>query len=99
MHLLVAVVFSFLLLRFDVSFAGVNVIGCGRNEFRLKAYAKTCPGPGQFIPIRCDIAQEMEIAHMVQVIKQNYGTVDILVNNAGKCSVHLLVFLFKIIPT
>ena len=63
---------------------GVNVIGCGRNEFRLKAYAKTCPGPGQFIAIRCDIAQESEINHMIQVIKQNYGTVDILINNAGK---------------
>ena len=73
-----------LFLILHVIISGVNVIGCGRNEFRLKAYAKNCQGPGQFIAIRCDIAQEMEIAHMIQVIKQNYGTVDILINNAGE---------------
>ncbi len=64
----------------------MNVIGVGRSQIRLTVFgaAMNKTGPGEFIPIRCDMAIEAEILRLVQTIRQKYDVIHILINNASE---------------
>ena len=64
---------------------GVNVVGCARNESALKEIADKVNkvGPGEMLPVRCDVTNESEVLDMFKVIKEKFGKLHICVNNAG----------------
>ncbi len=62
---------------------GMNVVGCGRNIERLKDFASSLNGPGQFIPVKCDISIEEEVLDMFKTAKQKLGGIHVCINNAG----------------
>ena len=43
----------------------------------------TCTGPGQVIPMQCDLTNESEILATFARIRSELGGVDVCVNNAG----------------
>uniref|UniRef100_H2ZIJ3 Dehydrogenase/reductase SDR family member 11 n=1 Tax=Ciona savignyi TaxID=51511 RepID=H2ZIJ3_CIOSA len=64
---------------------GMKVVGCARNEEKLKKIALEINGngPGEMFPFKCDVKEESNIVEMFQYIKEKFGTVHVLVNNAG----------------
>jgi len=65
---------------------GMIIIGCARNEDKIKAIAEECRKlgyKGQLHSYKCDVSKEDEIEAMYVWIKSNHGGVDLCVNNAG----------------
>ena len=61
--------------------AGATVLGIGRNEGAL---AKVANDLGKrFIPKRCDVSKEQEIANLASEFSKGFSHLDVLVNNAG----------------
>jgi NAD(P)-dependent dehydrogenase (short-subunit alcohol dehydrogenase family) len=55
----------------------------GRMEDSLKQTAALCRGPGRFVPIACDIANNSSVIAAADRINKELGAVDVLVNCAG----------------
>ncbi len=62
---------------------GMNVVGCGRNVEKLNEFAKTFNGPGEFVPVKCDVTKEVDILAMFDVANKKFGGIDVCINNAG----------------
>jgi NAD(P)-dependent dehydrogenase (short-subunit alcohol dehydrogenase family) len=65
--------------------AGANVVVCSRDAAKVRAVAEeltastgqTCEGYG------CDVADEAQVASLVQQVLDEFGQIDVLINNAG----------------
>ena len=64
---------------------GMKVVGCARNEDKLKVLAQELnkEGPGKMFPIKCDISHEADVLVMFKYITEKFGTLHVCVNNAG----------------
>ena len=62
-----------------------QVIGCAKNEERLKNTADTINkvGPGKMYAFKCDISKEEEVLSLFSFVKEKFGKIHICVNNAG----------------
>lgn len=61
---------------------GIRVVGLARNESELNVTSRKCFS-GTFFPIRCNIADSMDVQKAAAVIQGNIGAVHILINNAA----------------
>jgi len=64
---------------------GMKVVGCARNESALKEIASKANsvGPGEMIPVKCDLTDESQVLDMFKVIDEKFGKLHVCVNNAG----------------
>nr|XP_009859978.1 dehydrogenase/reductase SDR family member 11-like [Ciona intestinalis] len=64
---------------------GMKVVGCARNEEKLKQIASEINGKGQgeMFPFKCDVKEETQILEMFKFVKEKFETVHVMVNNAG----------------
>uniref|UniRef100_H2YGC9 Dehydrogenase/reductase SDR family member 11 n=1 Tax=Ciona savignyi TaxID=51511 RepID=H2YGC9_CIOSA len=64
---------------------GMKVVGCARNEEKLKKFASEIngKGKGEMHPFKCDVKSEENILKMFQFVKEKFGSIHVLVNNAG----------------
>ncbi len=62
---------------------GMHVVGCARNEQKLKEVGQSLQGKGSFTAVKCDVTQEASILSMFQEVTTKYGGIDVLINNAG----------------
>ena len=64
---------------------GMKVIGCAPNEPALKEIASKANsvGPGEMIPVKCNLTDESQVLDMFKVIDENFGKLHVCVNNAG----------------
>ncbi len=62
---------------------GINVVGCARRVEKLQEFSKSLEGPGQFLPVQCDVSNEGQVIDMLKQTKDRFNGVDICVNNAG----------------
>ena len=69
---------------------GAIVILAGRDEGRLDAATKKCPG-GRAWSFRCDVTDERQVTEFARAVHQRHGAIDLLVNNAGVVMSGLLV--------
>lgn len=60
--------------------AGAMVVGCARDEHRLREVAAAVPGMQVH---RCDLTEAAEREALVARVLADHGRVDVLVNNAG----------------
>ena len=64
---------------------GMKVIGCAPNESALKGVANKVNnvGPGEMLPVKCDLTNESQVLDMFKVIEEKFGKLHVCVNNAG----------------
>ena len=64
---------------------GMKVVGCARNESALKQVASEAnrAGPGEMLPVKCDLTSESQVLDMFRVIEEKFGKLHVCVNNAG----------------
>lgn len=63
---------------------GMNLVVASRTSGELEAVcAEIRDGGGEALPVRCDVASETDVTHLVDSAMRRYGTIDVLVNNAG----------------
>nr|XP_002130309.1 dehydrogenase/reductase SDR family member 11-like [Ciona intestinalis] len=64
---------------------GMKVVGCARNEEKLKQIASEINGKGQgeMFPFKCDVKEESQILSVFKFVKEKFGTMHVMVNNAG----------------
>nr|XP_002130258.1 dehydrogenase/reductase SDR family member 11-like [Ciona intestinalis] len=64
---------------------GMKVVGCARNEKKLKQIASEINGKGQgeMFPFKCDVTDESNILEMFKFVEEKFGKIHVLVNNAG----------------
>ncbi|XP_067121273.1 dehydrogenase/reductase SDR family member 11-like [Centruroides vittatus] len=64
---------------------GMKVIGCARNVNAIEKLADELAShsPGELLPIKCDVTNELEILNVFQKIREHYGQIDVCINNAG----------------
>ena len=64
---------------------GMKVVGCARNESDLKAVASkvNSVGPGEMLPVKCDLRIESQVLDMFKVVEEKFGKLHVCVNNAG----------------
>ncbi|XP_017850894.1 farnesol dehydrogenase-like [Drosophila busckii] len=69
----------------DLVRAGLIVVGLARRLERMEALKETLPEElqSQFHAIKCDVAEQEQVASAFDWIEAELGGVDILVNNAG----------------
>jgi NAD(P)-dependent dehydrogenase (short-subunit alcohol dehydrogenase family) len=60
--------------------AGAHVVVAARRIERLEALVDQLPGT---IAVRCDVADDAALAHLVERTLEAHGRIDVLVNNAG----------------
>lgn len=66
---------------------GCNIAICARNEDELVRARQQVERLGvEVCAVPCDVARQQEVEHMVDVVRQHFGSIDILVNNAGVIS-------------
>lgn len=70
--------------------AGAIVVLTGRDQDRLDAAKKKCPG-GKVWSFKADVTDELQVMDLAQAVHQRHGVIDILVNNAGVVMSGLLV--------
>src|SRR3954447_15265510 len=67
-----------------LAIAGAKVVIAARRAHRLSALAKAIgDAGGQALEIVTDVTKSGDIAHMIDMIVEEFGRLDILVNNAG----------------
>lgn len=59
---------------------GATVVGCARDEVRLRALADATPGVETQV---CDVTDRAQRAALVEAVLNRHGRIDALVNNAG----------------
>jgi 3-oxoacyl-[acyl-carrier protein] reductase len=68
----------------DLSFQGIQVIGCGHTDDNIK---KAIEESKEFkvIPefLKCDLTSEYDINKTINYVEDKFGYIDILINNAG----------------
>uniref|UniRef100_F6RSS5 Dehydrogenase/reductase SDR family member 11 n=1 Tax=Ciona intestinalis TaxID=7719 RepID=F6RSS5_CIOIN len=64
---------------------GMKVVGCARNQEKLKQIASEIneKGQGEMFPFKCDLKEELQILEMFKFVKEKFGTMHVMVNNAG----------------
>ena len=64
---------------------GMKVVGCAQNESDLKEIASKAniEGPGEMIPVKCDLTNESQVLGMFKLIEEKFGKLHVCVNNAG----------------
>jgi len=63
---------------------GMTVVGLARREAALQELAaELSDAEGKFLPRKCDVAQESELAEAYDWITETLGGADVVVNNAG----------------
>lgn len=60
---------------------GAIVVGVDRDEAKLSS--AIAAGPGETVPMNCDVADAEAIERMVADVIARYGAIHVLVNNAG----------------
>ena len=60
-----------------------DVVYVNYNKSQKEALA-LCNGYKNAIPIKCDVANELEVANMIMKIKEENNHLDIIINNAEK---------------
>jgi NAD(P)-dependent dehydrogenase (short-subunit alcohol dehydrogenase family) len=60
--------------------AGARVVACARRLERVEELARSQPA---IVPVRCDVADDDDRAHLVETALGLDGRIDICVNNAG----------------
>eukprot|EP01083_Nonionella_stella_P179054 634509_1 len=71
-------------LSIALSRKGMRVIGCARRMDRLTSLQEEIKKfGGEFLAIKCDLADIGSISDMFETIKREMGVVDVLINNAG----------------
>jgi NAD(P)-dependent dehydrogenase (short-subunit alcohol dehydrogenase family) len=60
--------------------AGADVVAAARRVDRLEELAAEEPG---VVPVACDVADDAQVAALVDATIERFGRVDVLVNNAG----------------
>jgi NAD(P)-dependent dehydrogenase (short-subunit alcohol dehydrogenase family) len=70
--------------------AGATVVAVSRTEDQVAAVAKEvrCRG-GQAEARRCDVADDGQVAALMDFVGQRFGKLDVLVNNAGLRMIHV----------
>lgn len=68
--------------------AGADVAIMARREGPLEEAAAAIAGPGQVLPVACDVRRVEDITAGFARVTQAFGNVDILVNNAGTSNAH-----------
>jgi len=65
--------------------AGMKVVGCSRNEEKLKAVAEKLnkKGPGRMFARRCDVSNEDDVTKLFKFVRDKFTTLHVMVNNAG----------------
>jgi len=65
--------------------AGMIVVGCARNEEKLKSVAEKANkmGPGKMYSVKCDVSKEEDIMVLFKFVKEKFGKMHVMVNNAG----------------
>lgn len=65
---------------------GANVVACDIEKESVETVAEEIRGLGlQAVGVYCDVRKYEDIANVIQVAVDTYGTVDILVNDAAGC--------------
>ncbi|MBO6718621.1 MAG: SDR family oxidoreductase [Rhizobiaceae bacterium] len=62
---------------------GWTTIYCGRRQNLLEEAAAAAEGPGQAVPIACDVTDENDVERMFAQVESDFGRLDLLFNNAG----------------
>ena len=62
---------------------GWTTVYCGRTLQKLEAAAEKASGPGEAVPIACDVTNEEQVDALFQQVERDYGRIDLLFNNAG----------------
>jgi len=64
---------------------GMKVVGCGRNEDKLKSVEEKANkmGPGKMYSVRCDVSKEEDILVLFKYVKEKFSKIHVMVNNAG----------------
>lgn len=61
-----------------------NVVCAARNMERLQETVALCENEGvKAIPVRTDVASEMDCKNLMETTKNHFGRIDFLINNAG----------------
>ncbi len=68
----------------------MNVIGCGRNNDKLKEMSEHVKDMETFVPVQCDIGKEDNVIEMFKVAKEMFNGIDVMINNAGQCRNELI---------
>jgi len=65
--------------------AGMKVVGCSRNEEKLKAVADKLnkKGPGRMFARQCDVSNEDDVMKLFKFVRDKFTTLHVMVNNAG----------------
>lgn len=68
----------------EFSRQGCNIAICARNEDELVRARQQVERLGvEVCAVPCDVTNQQEVEHMVDVVRRHFGTIDVLVNNAG----------------
>jgi short-subunit dehydrogenase len=62
---------------------GFRVAGLARNQTGLQALADRLEGPGEFLPIPCDVGTEVDVVQAVARVVGKWGRIDWAIGNAG----------------
>lgn len=63
---------------------GCNLVVCARTQKEIDHTAGVIQEQGgRSLPIACDVAQEADVARVVEATLQHFGRIDFLINNAG----------------
>ncbi|XP_078490442.1 dehydrogenase/reductase SDR family member 11-like [Ciona intestinalis] len=64
---------------------GMKVVGCARNEEKLKQIASEVNGKGQgeMFPFKCDVKEISQIQEMFKFVKEEFGAMHVMINNVG----------------
>ncbi|HEX3035276.1 MAG TPA: SDR family oxidoreductase [Thermodesulfobacteriota bacterium] len=74
---------GFLLAR-EFANEGCRIVICARDERELEQAQKDLKHHGnEILTIRCDVADRLQVEHLVKETMNHFGRIDILVNNAG----------------
>lgn len=62
---------------------GWTTVLCGRRASLLQEASDAAEGPGQAVPIACDVTDEHQVEALFARVEREFGRVDLLFNNAG----------------
>jgi short-subunit dehydrogenase len=67
---------------------GCNIVMCARDQEELARARQQVERLGvEVVAVPCDVSNQDQVEHMVNVARQHFGRIDVLVNNAGIISV------------
>jgi len=65
--------------------AGMKVVGCSRDEEKLKVVAEKLnkKGPGRMFARKCDVSNEDDVTKLFKFVRDKFTRLHVMVNNAG----------------